>query len=614
MFHGYGQYNGVSGSLNDVWKFDLLTNWWSYIAGANQAVNSPQVGKTTNVFSSTYTPGNTDGASYAYWKSQSLVIMFGGESTDQSANGISNKNFWVFNITSVQWMLLANLPAHYGSINITEATSYPGARSYAASASISSSNTFMIFGGTTAYNAFPSFSDAWLFSLSIPIAGTLKLYRLCTHIKGTSQSTLFLSTTLQSSTPTVNNCCSFTPTPSSMKTTVMTTSTMSLPQLNNTYVATGGCYFTSNASTNTGLNITQPTNSLVIARLVIVSPTASLNVTDSTVINSSFDRNLTLIIAAIVGTLLVIVVAIITLFCYRKRKKKDLGRTEFAGESRDDLLQDATMTMTMTTFVSNQATLTELAQQTEFSVPGYLQFNVDRDFALESELAKGGLSKIYKARAINRELQNFGTSIVFKIVSSSRSDLDATHVSAFEQELAVHHYLGKHHNIADLLGWSETPLGMLLKLYSRGSLFDRVKAHEIDKKQMFVSYAMDISHGLEFMHLKKVAHCDIKPGNVLIDYDQDRNQEFCVLTDFGISQMYSQTSNLVHAFRVINMGGLSFQYAAPELFVKLRLGITSAGVEEAFQADIYAFGVVLKDLLCSHKPRIITRTKPKIKR
>lgn len=63
-------------------------------------------------------------------------------------------------------------------------------------------------------------------------------------------------------------------------------------------------------------------------------------------------------------------------------------------------------------------------------------------------------------------------------------------------------------------------------------------------------------------------------------------QLFCVLTDFGISKMYSEDAGLVKAFKVVTLSGASIVYDAPEVVTRLRAR-TDCIMELAFAGVVY---------------------------
>lgn len=96
------------------------------------------------------------------------------------------------------------------------------------------------------------------------------------------------------------------------------------------------------------------------------------------------------------------------------------------------------------------------------------------------------------------------------------------------------------------------------------------------------------------MHFKGVAHCDIKPANVLVD-QKASGMHRCALTDFGISHLYSDKTDLVKAFVVTNLRDTSILYAAPEVVVGYR-NKREDTKESAYAGDVYSFGMVVYDV------------------
>ncbi len=71
------------------------------------------------------------------------------------------------------------------------------------------------------------------------------------------------------------------------------------------------------------------------------------------------------------------------------------------------------------------------------------------------------------------------------------------------------------------------------------------------------------------LHSKGVCHLDLKPENILLDKDEKR-KVYCVLTDFGISQIVNNNILKVKAFDIVPVKGMSVNYAAPERFLMYR--------------------------------------------
>lgn len=100
-----------------------------------------------------------------------------------------------------------------------------------------------------------------------------------------------------------------------------------------------------------------------------------------------------------------------------------------------------------------------------------------------------------------------------------------------------------------------------------------------------VSFILDVSRGL---NLCTQGRLRMKPANILVDQVQN-GRLFCALTDFGISQAYTENAQLVGAFKVVNLRKASIAYAAPEVVTRFgnRGDVT---MELAFAGDVYVLG------------------------
>jgi len=162
LFGGQGyDSTGASGSLNDLWKFNISQGKWTWVSGANTAwaAGTPPPANA---------PGARSGAS-GWIDAAGNLWLFGGNGTQ----GLTN-DLWQFVPGMLQWSLISgtqtpNTNGMYGMQGTAAATNVPGSRSQAA-ASIDSSGVLWLFGGS-GYGAIGSaglMSDLWKFD---PIAG-----------------------------------------------------------------------------------------------------------------------------------------------------------------------------------------------------------------------------------------------------------------------------------------------------------------------------------------------------------------------------------------------------------------------------------------------------------
>lgn len=138
---------------------------------------------------------------------------------------------------------------------------------------------------------------------------------------------------------------------------------------------------------------------------------------------------------------------------------------------------------------------------------------------------------------------------------------------AFYQEVGVMIMLSTYPNFCKIYGYTEKPLSLVLQYYPAGSLNEWLRNNRFNANIM-LKILREVSGALKTMHSHYLAHCDLKPQNILVQLD--RNVPSCFLTDFGITQVLSEKIIATKAFNVINLRGLSVHYAAPEAFVNFR--------------------------------------------
>jgi serine/threonine-protein kinase len=141
-----------------------------------------------------------------------------------------------------------------------------------------------------------------------------------------------------------------------------------------------------------------------------------------------------------------------------------------------------------------------------------------------------------------------------------------------------------------------------MKLYSLGSLSSFIKKmNALWSKTLIMSFAQDIVVAVGIMHKLELAHCDLKPDNILIE-KHESGRYTCVLTDYGITQILSESIIDAKAFIAFNVRGLSVRYAAPEAFVRFRTKNEHIKANEIKAGDLYSLAVIVYEMLTRKQP------------
>ncbi len=154
---------GNNGALSDLWKFDPVTNAWTWINGSN-AVNMPPVYETKGVFSNTASPGSRSFAQ-TWQGSDGSFWLYGGSGTNGSGI-VYRSDLWQYKPLTNQWAWMAgsntvNQQPYYTAIGSASASNYPGSREGTANWTDLNGNLWM-FGG---YNGMGSaLNDLWMYN------------------------------------------------------------------------------------------------------------------------------------------------------------------------------------------------------------------------------------------------------------------------------------------------------------------------------------------------------------------------------------------------------------------------------------------------------------------
>lgn len=238
----------------------------------------------------------------------------------------------------------------------------------------------------------------------------------------------------------------------------------------------------------------------------------------------------------------------------------------------------------------------------------------------ESLLGEGAFGSVFRGT-----LDYLGVAV--KVIkkfnrNSERTPDEAAASGQHGRELRRLLKLPPHPCIVQFLGAARDPITkemlIVTELLPGGSLHDALtvmrsygSAKEggaaLDERS-FLSVGLNIAAGLRHLHSEQVTHGDIKPHNVLLSarmeiLDNGRRARFrhdgrAKLTDFGLSRrtVDLQETAVTSDFGAGPVG--TFAYMAPEAFD----GFSTGGPDLAKAADVFAFAVVMYELLCGRQP------------
>ena len=197
------------------------------------------------------------------------------------------------------------------------------------------------------------------------------------------------------------------------------------------------------------------------------------------------------------------------------------------------------------------------------------------------KLGEGGMGSVYLAEqiAVNR-------NVALKILHSDYAR-DPEFVKRFRQEAKLAASLS-HHNIVTIFDFDQADDGSLyivMEYVAGNSLSTVIKSGLLDIRTA-VRLAIQIAEGLRAAHAAGVIHRDIKPENIMVLPGDEIK-----LMDFGIARL----SNVEGATRLTRSGMImgTPTYMAPEQIEGGEVGVAT---------DIYAFGVLLYEMLSGQVP------------
>lgn len=187
LFGGQGDIASGGGELNDLWKYSIILNEWTWVSGSN---TTDQPG----VYGSLCTPSlsNVPGArmeTRARWTDEcGNFYIFGGIGHASSGSIGSLNDLWQYNITANEWTWMSgdnvtNQPGVYGTMGTPNPANKPGARN--GTIAWKNNNGLWLFGGS--FSGY--YNDLWRYIPDKPVADFNFIASACTTLGFTNTST-----------------------------------------------------------------------------------------------------------------------------------------------------------------------------------------------------------------------------------------------------------------------------------------------------------------------------------------------------------------------------------------------------------------------------------------
>ncbi|MCD4780046.1 MAG: diguanylate cyclase [Candidatus Omnitrophica bacterium] len=209
---------------------------------------------------------------------------------------------------------------------------------------------------------------------------------------------------------------------------------------------------------------------------------------------------------------------------------------------------------------------------------------ISKQYQILEFYAEGGMSIVYRGLDTTRNRE-----VAIKVLKEGITSSYIEDIIRFQREVMIVSKI-KHPALVEIyeVGEFDKHHYIIMDFLSGTSLDEYIKVNEFINPAFCVELILKICDVLECVHKAGVIHRDIKPGNIII---QENEEQLKVkLLDFGLSQML-ELSRIHKEEEIVG----TFHYMAPE-----QSGIIQKPVDE--RSDLYALGIVFYRILTGQLP------------
>ena len=199
-------------------------------------------------------------------------------------------------------------------------------------------------------------------------------------------------------------------------------------------------------------------------------------------------------------------------------------------------------------------------------------------YLLKERIGSGGMAEVYKAQD-----NLLDRTVAIKILHAAYKN-DTEFIEKFHREAKAAACMS-HPNIVNIydVGTDGEDHYIVMEYVPGSTLKKKIQEEAPLDVSTAVQIAKDIADGLAHAHANNIVHCDVKPHNILMTFDNRAK-----IADFGIARAVTE-STMTYSGSVVG----SVHYFSPEQ--ARGSGITP-------KSDIYSLGVVMYEMLTNHLP------------